>query len=616
MDVIKCDRCCSQHSLRKEIPMPWFTRSFFALWICLLLSSAHAAPDAPPFLAPDGWHLDTPHPGDAQLQEVSGPDGLTETITVATPSQPFYLVQLVRNVPPAVPAGHLLRLRFQARSAAANPVRVSVEQNGSPYTAALELTTTLPPQWKTFTLTGASPGYGPNGLSVHFQAGQQAGVVELRQVTLTDIGPDPATVEAAAALRPEAIQARIRRYRMGVLTVHAVGQGGRPLPNARIEITQTRHAFLFGCNAFGYDPADPSPSQKAYQTEFAALFNYATLPFYWGAFEQSPGKQDYARLQAMADWCLAHGITPKGHPLVWHEVWPAWAPAAPEAAIPLLHARVTNLVQHYSGSIHYWDALNEANGAANFQPPNGESAWIKRDGPASVVETALDWARAAGAGQPETFLYNDYDVSSANLALVTQLQQDNKLPDAIGLQSHMHGGVWPLSKVWSVCQHFAAFGKPIHFTETTVLSGPKRTVNSDGPYPTDWNTTPEDEAAQADYVSQFYTVLFSHPAVRAITWWDFSDKNAWQNAPAGLLRKDMTPKPAYTRLRTLIHETWWTHLSGQTGRQGTVTRRVFYGAYTVTVQDAAGRKATKTFFYPEAAGPRSITVRVLSEKHS
>ena len=590
-----------------------FARPVFALW-CLLAIPAYAAPAAPSLLAPGGWHLDTPHPGDARLDESSGLVPI-ETITIAAPSQPFYLEQMVRDIPAAVPAGHLLRLRFEARSATRNPVRVDVEQNGPPYAAALNLNMTLTPQWQAFTLNGSAPGYGPDGLSVHFQAGQQAGVIELKQIVLTDLGPDPEIAEANTALEPEATQARIKRWRMGPLTIHAAYSDGRPVPNAQIEVMQTRHAFLFGCNAFGCDPADTSPAQKAYQRQFTALFNYATLPFYWGAYEPAPEKKDDAKLQAMTAWCLAHSITPKGHPLVWHEVWPSWAPNTPDAAIPLLQARVTDLVTRYK-AIGYWDVVNEANSAASFSPPNGESVWVKRDGPASVVETALGWARKAGTGRPTTFLYNDYNTDSANLDLLTQMERDGKLPDAIGLQSHMHGGVWPLSKVWTVCQRFSQFGRPIHFTETTVLSGPKRAVDYDGPYPSDWNTTPGEEAAQADYVAQFYTALFSHPAVRAITWWDFSDKNAWLNAPAGLLRKDMTPKPAYTRLMNLIHKTWWTHLSGKADSQGTLTRRVFYGEYVVTVRDKKGRTGTQTFFYPEASGPRSITVKISSEKPS
>jgi GH35 family endo-1,4-beta-xylanase len=310
----------------------------------------------------------------------------------------------------------------------------------------------------------------------------------------------------------------------------------------------------------------------------------------------------------MADWCEAQGITPKGHPLVWHEVWPGWAPRDPDAAIPLLRARVQDLVPRYAPTVRYWDVLNEANGAAAHTPANGESEWIKRDGPAPVVETALGWARAAGSAWRETFLYNDYDVGEGNVALLTQLQQDGKLPDAVGLQSHMHDGEWPEAKVWAVCQRFARFGRPLHFTETTVLSGPRRANPTNADLP-DWDTTPEGERRQADYVARFYTILFSHPAVRAITWWDFSDLHAWQGAPAGLVRKDMTPKPAYTRLMDLVRRQWWTDTQGRTDGAGGLTRRVFYGDYRVTVTDARGRTTTRPLALPEGAGPRTLTVR-------
>ena len=363
--------------------------------------------------------------------------------------------------------------------------------------------------------------------------GQKPGVVEIAGETVTDVGVDPDLAAARLAVRPEAVAARIEKVRKGGLTVRVVDAAGRPVPNASVHLAMTRHAFLFGCNFFGLNPADTSPSELAYQKEFTALFNYGTLPFYWSAFELSGGKPDYDRLQGMAQWSVAHGITPKGHPLVWHEAYPDWAPRTPDAAIPLLHARVADLVPRYKDTIHYWDVLNEANAASSHSPVNGESAWITRDGPAPVVETALGWARAARpAGTPETFLYNDYNTGQENVALLTQLQKDGKLPDAIGLQSHMHGGEFPLPDVWLDCQRFARFGRPIHFTETTVISGPRRDNPNNGYLP-DWNTTPEGEAKQAEYVAQFYALLFSHPSVRAITWWDFQRPERLAGRPGG-----------------------------------------------------------------------------------
>ncbi len=82
----------------------------------------------------------------------------------------------------------------------------------------------------------------------------------------------------------------------------------------------------------------------------------------------------------------------------------------------------------------------------------------------------------------------------------------------------MHQNDWPVQRVWEVCATYARFGKPLHFTETTVLSG-----KHGWQLPAPWPSTAEGEARQAEYVEKFYTVLFSHPAVQAITWWDFMD---------------------------------------------------------------------------------------------
>jgi len=52
--------------------------------------------------------------------------------------------------------------------------------------------------------------------------------------------------------------------------------------------------------------------------------------------------------------------------------------------------------------------------------------------------------------------------------------------------------------------------------------------------------------------------------VASITWWDLSDRFAWQNAPAGLVRADLSPKPAYRVLDRLINHLWRTDAAGRT----------------------------------------------------
>lgn len=426
------------------------------------------------------------------------------------------------------------------------------------------------------------------------------------RIALENRGPDPEIQVARGPVRPEQIQARIQSYRTGTLIITVHHRDGRPVPHAVVRVEQTRHAFLVGCNIFNLQPDNEEPWQQAYQKRFTELLNYATLPFYWGAFEPQPGKPQYARLDRMARWCRDHGLALKGHPLVWHEVYPGWAPRSADAAIPLLKQRVTDLITHYRDLISYWDVLNEAKAAGAYA--NGEEAWIKRDGPASVVATALAWAREASWGTHNTLFYNDFDTTEKNVVLLRQLQARHALPDAIGIQSHMHGGNWPLERVWQVADRFARFGRPLHFTEVTVLSGPW--WNNLDPHhpPGDWVTTAEGEAEQAAYLKQLYSVLFSHPAVRAITYWDLSDRGAWQNAPAGLLRADMSPKPAYLRLMALSHGRWWTRAEGRTDPRGRYQTRAFCGDYRVSVTDGQNRTVEHSVSLPMACGEKRITV--------
>ena len=84
-------------------------------------------------------------------------------------------------------------------------------------------------------------------------------------------------------------------------------------------------------------------------------------------------------------------------------------------------------------------------------------------------------------------------------------------------------------------------------------------------------------------------MLFSHPSVQAITWWDLSDYGALQGAPAGLLRADMTKKPAYNRLLNLVRNVWWSRGNVYTGDDGNARLRGFYGTYKLTIEKEGKR---------------------------
>jgi len=386
--------------------------------------------------------------------------------------------------------------------------------------------------------------------------------------------------------------ARIEKYRKGDVVLELVADGEVVDEGVVAAIEQTRHGFLFGCNIFKLGRCRTPADNAAYEKYFAELLNFATLPFYWWNYSNEYGRVNDERTDEVVRWCRQHDITTKGHPLAWNYVDPRWLPEDIDKSMKMQFDRIARCVRRFRGDIDIWDVVNEA---THYDRPQCLqrapilTAGIRKMGVGAYLRKAFESAR--NANPSATLIINDYRTDQAYIDRVIRELIDDKgkpLFDVIGIQSHMHGGYWGAGKLWSVCEKYAAFGVPLNFTETTLVSGPKTN--------TGWNTTPEGEKKQARDAVQFYTILFSHPAVEAITWWDFTDQGAWQGAPAGFLRKDMTPKPMYYALKDLIKGDWWTRTEARTTRDGTVSFRGFYGRYRVSLT-LHGKPLSGTFAF-------------------
>lgn len=371
---------------------------------------------------------------------------------------------------------------------------------------------------------------------------------------------------------------RIEQHRMGEALIAVRDTQGRPVPGAKVAITQLKHDFLFGCNLFMFDRCGTSELETAYRNRFAALFNYATLGFYWASYERQRGKPNYDYTDQVLEWTSRQGIVCKGHPLVWDHPAssPLWLPDDHQEIAVLSNSRTREIVRRFQGRIDMWDVVNEPTHLPEKHNKTRMADWGAALGPVPYVAEPLRIARESN--RTATLLVNDYRLQPAYYKILDSLREEGSLLfDAVGLQSHMHDGPWSPERTWEICQRYAKLGLPLHFSETTILSGPRK-----GPRE-DWGqSTPEGEANQAEKTAAFYTVLFSHPAVQGITWWDFSDHGAWQRAPAGWLRRDMSPKPVYERLRELIKQRWWTRKETTVDQRGEVRLRCFYGRYHLT----------------------------------
>lgn len=69
----------------------------------------------------------------------------------------------------------------------------------------------------------------------------------------------------------------IEQNRKGNALLEVVDKAGKPVPGAVLDIRQTTHEFLFGCNVLVLGQL--GEKNERYEREFARLFNFATTTF-------------------------------------------------------------------------------------------------------------------------------------------------------------------------------------------------------------------------------------------------------------------------------------------------------------------------------------------------
>ena len=349
-------------------------------------------------------------------------------------------------------------------------------------------------------------------------------------------------------------------HRIGESLVRVVDKNGNPVADKELVLNQRSHQFLFGSGAFDFLEYEGKKGDPERLDKWLALFNYGTLPFYWGRYEPKEGYPEYESRMQAAKYLRDHNVTLKGHPLCWHTVCADWLMDYPDEVIMDKQlARINREVTAFKGVIDIWDVINEVVIMPVFDKyDNAVTRLCKRYGQVELVKEVFAAAKAA---YPDgMFLINDFNTSPKYEELLENCLDAGVEISAIGIQSHQHQGYWGTEKLYDVLKRFSRFGLPIHFTENTLVSGsliPEYIEDLNDWQVKEWPTTIAGEERQAKEWEEMYRILFADPNIKAITGWDFAD-GAWLNAPSGLVTVDNREKPAYKKLLSLVKGEWWT----------------------------------------------------------
>jgi hypothetical protein len=327
-----------------------------------------------------------------------------------------------------------------------------------------------------------------------------------------------------------------------------------------------RDGFHFGCETRQFIWAKSGPIPDL----FADLFNYATVTHYvWDSwyehFEPEPGKHRWGIKDNIVDWLTERGVTIEGRPLFWFHpaVTPDWLREMDYDRLRRYVADHTRaLVGHYGDRVSHWEVVNEYHDWANVHDHTPdqiteitrlacEETHAVNPGIDRIINNCCPFAHYASYGR-------DAD-GPADRRLRTPRRFVADLVDAgvpfetVGVQVYFPRR--DLADIVRLLERFAGFGKPVFITEVGASSGVDLVSLVKGEQdlpgaPYEWHRS-WDPDLQADWLEQAYTLFYSKPFIKGISWYDFSDFRPFIRN-GGLVTEESEPKLSYTRLKSLL----------------------------------------------------------------
>ena len=404
------------------------------------------------------------------------------------------------------------------------------------------------------------------------------------------------------------VKENIEKYRKGKVKISVISEDGMPVPDAEINLSQLNHCFRFGANIFMLDELETEEKNLKYRDTFKSVFNMATLPFYWNSLEEERGKPRYAKdspkyyrrppIDLCMEYCEKNGIEPREHALAYEQMFPMWLKNASVPEIKdALEKRYAEISERYADRIYTIEVTNEM----DWGHDNGATAFYNEP-------DYIEWCfKTAGRYFPNNQLViNEYTedcwcdncrVTDKYYAYTEANMLKGARVDAIGFQYHMFydrkteleksGSLYNPINLYKHMDLYANLVPHLQITEITVPA---------------YSSSEEDERIQAELIEYLYALWFSHPAVEQIIYWNLIDGYAYVPDPTpekirrsqgdmtvgenvyygGLLRYDMTPKPAFEVIDRLVNKVWRTN-AHHIAKNGASDLCAFYGEYELTV---------------------------------
>lgn len=506
------------------------------------------------------------------------------------------------ELPGTVDSGDVILAVFWMRSTQSElgfgSANIFFERNSAPWTKHFYVRPIFTDQWQQYMIPfvmkeshiGSEAKFGMH-LAFQEQILEMGGLALInykQNYTLADL-PQQLHNDNYAGQAPTApwrldAKQRIDEIRKAPLRIEVVDVNGHPVQDASVKVEMMRHEYTFGtairsCRLAGNRCSNDTYVEKILDIDGRGHgFNSATTQqaFRWRNWEGQWPADNSGTVDAVK-WLSRNGIMVRGkhifEPSLYHvpdDVMDNWTDAS--YIKDRMNQHLVSMLNFpgIRGVVDEWDVLYQSTYRNSIPELFRESDSTYQTG----YEFYLELFEKVRRFQPSAklFMTDDQIFTQGGLSrtsaegffnLVDELTEIGADVGGIGLKSEIYDYPIPPVAVGSMLDYI--YGKttiPLKITEFRMNDLP--------------------ETVSADFIRDFMTMVFSHPATDGFSTYSFWDDDDYLDN-ALFYDTDWQLKPTGQAYIDLVYRDWWTDENQQTNQLGVAEFRPFKGTHLVTM---------------------------------
>jgi len=515
----------------------------------------------------------------------------------------------------AITSGDVILFTFVARRISTTSEIFLFAEDVSTFEKETYTIINLEPDWNTYYLpVKCNATYGANRMTLGFHLASLAQEFEIAGFTAINYGstypieqfPSSFGIGGYQGSEPDAewrarAADRIENIRKADMDIVVLDAANQPIEGAVIDVKMTEHEFGFGsalvsCRFPGNNCFNPTYVNKIFDLDGEGHgFNVGVTEnaLKWDGWEEEWISSPEETVSAI-EYLDNQGVQMRGHTLIW----PGYTNMPDDISQnsnnldyvrDRVNSRIESMIQHpvLGELITEWDVLNEIT-------QNRDLEYIFRNDPAYETgrEVYQDIFTKVKELNPASQIYvNDYVILSGGgsassvvnryITYLDELRDSGLDWEGIGFQCHIGAQPTSINKIEATLDEFyERYGKRVKITEYDISPNVS-------------------EEIQAMYMSDFLTMVFSHPSVDAFIMWGFWDNNHWKGNSA-MFDADWNLKQSGQAFVDKVFGEWWTEAELQSDSDGAASLRGYKGMYDVTITTPDGETLDTTLILSES----------------